>query len=140
MATVKELEAQLAEARALEEEERSRLAALVKPVWKFYLQKYTPKGYDVVYDDTCTLYTMAGELQNETELKEVGHYVHSTRGSMQYIYNELSAHFVMAVGGGTIYTSEQGAWDELSEFITEHPEGGEVTEIVNKYRTPNQRY
>jgi hypothetical protein len=61
---------------------------------------------------------------------------------MVYIFNTLSHRIVTSVGGGTVYLS--GSWgakesaeqavEELNKFLTAHPEGGDVTQIVTDHQ------
>jgi hypothetical protein len=87
---------------------------------------------------------------NRAELTEAGW---SDRdlgdGQMKYLFNTLSKRLVMHVGGGQVYfsepwpgqrTDEEGmrafheTLDELSDFLANNPEGGDVTEIINWFR------
>lgn len=125
-----------AELDAAKEAERKRLAKKVKaivPIYKFTLTK-TQDAYILrqMMNPSCTPYTLFGEILNKEELSRVGK--PAIDGGMTYIFNNYSGQFVIAIGGGTIHLRNQEGWDELSNFIYECPEGGDVTDIVNTHR------
>jgi hypothetical protein len=98
-----------------------------------------------LYDATCRLYSLHGEVANPVEAIEAGHPKDTLRcGSMDYIYNTATAKIVCSVGGGSIYISTGwgqhsleeviATMDEIGEYIFANPEGGDITEIVEKFK------
>lgn len=106
------------------------------PIQRIFTVYPSPDNtWDKVYDSTCRLYTIHSEVKNYEEAKEAGHPHHVLdKGGMKYIFNTTTNHIVMAVGGGMIWTSDEHAMDEISEFIKNNPEGGDITFIISKYR------
>jgi hypothetical protein len=133
MKTVKELELELREARALEDEERRERAKATKAVYQFTLKRVRDEAaWHPVYDDFCLLYRLTGKVLNVAELKSVGKI--PFEGSMLYLFNGATGRFAAAISGGSIFTSDPNAFEDLSTFVADHAEGGDVTEIIERYR------
>lgn len=130
-----DIRAELAAAERAERDRMRELADAVQPTYRFTLVPYTARNdtFERVYDQSCSLWVMAGELTNADELRSVGKVV-PTSGQMRYIFNSLSGRFVTSVSGGTIYVSSHEAWSELSEWALVNPTGGDVTEMVDRHR------
>jgi hypothetical protein len=141
--SVDQLRAELREAEALEVAEGNARREVVPVQWKFTLTPDTKK-YHRLYDPTCRLYRLEGTIVNRAEAEAAGHNVNHREGGMTYVFNAWSDRLVMAIGGGTVFVgdsfgnekddSDVIAMQELSEFIVEHPGGGDVTAIVQRHR------
>jgi len=148
--TKEELEAELRRIKQ-EEAEQARLLREATPIrMKFTLEPSVDKHYEV-YDESCALYKLTGEVTNEEEAIAAGHQkTFLSGGAVTYVYSKLSRKLIMHVGGGTIYVSKgwgsksdvdhnrpssaEIAMAELSEFVSLNPQGGDVTEIVQRHR------
>jgi hypothetical protein len=147
--TIQEIRAELAEAEKAEKLELERLKEAFPPIWQFTIKPAAPRSFsstDELYDDTCRFYELEGEVINREEAAAVGHTELFMRGGgMTYVYNTLSHRIICATGGGTIYisrpwsirddTSAQETMEEVNAFLLENPEGGDITEIVERHRT-----
>lgn len=146
--STEQLRKELKEAEARERAQAEEARRAVKVQWKFTLMPDT-RGHDVMYDETCLLYSLKGEITNREEAEAVGHHLSHSEGSMTYVFNTVTGRIVCATGGGTIYVGGfGGAWSggeqeqelasqtmrELGTFLTMWPEGGDVTAIVANYR------
>jgi len=105
----------------------------VQPWYKFTLEPHVDTWHDV-FDPQCRLYRLMGRLQNADELRKVGKVVPTESAGMTYLWNGATNHFVVAIGGGTIFAKDRQTWDDLSTFIVQNPEGGDVTGLVNRER------
>jgi hypothetical protein len=142
MRDIEEIRAELRAAEQELEAEKRAAREAVKPAYRFTLLPVTDRE-NKVYDDTCRVYRLEGVVLNEDALKAVGAY-HPGNGAMRYLFNTGTGKLVTALGGGTIYVSRRWgnaddgsdviAMAELSAFLVEHPEGGDVTEIVEAHR------
>lgn len=130
--TVNRLRAELLAAERLLAAEQKEKAMHVQPIYRFTLSLVTPMRGAKIYDTSCVLYTLTGEVINKEEMRYVGKT--PFEGGMNYLFNTLSGKFVMAVGGGAVYTSDPWCLAALSSFILQNPNGGDVTSIVNHYR------
>lgn len=132
--SVREIMEELREAEAREAREKKERADSVKPDVTVEIRPADPSAYAwrEIYDDAVTLWTVSATLLNEDELKAVGkeHRV----GSMTYYFNTATARLITSVGGGYVYLKKSPEqWKEVSDFIVTHPEGGDITLIVEKY-------
>lgn len=147
---IAELEAQLAAARKEEDLRKQALRDSVKPVWRYTIERLptTTDVFDAIYDDTIVAYKLSGEVLNREELIAAGHPETFYRaGSMRYLYNTVTTRLIAGVGGGTIFLSTSGfkresakiqrAADQVGAFLADHPEGGDITEIIAKLREEN---
>jgi hypothetical protein len=141
--TVEELKAELQLAQKRLELERAALKDATPIVWRFTIAPATTSHHEV-FDETCVLYVIAGEVANKEEATSVGHLI-TGEGRMVYVFNTLSGKLVMDIGGGTVYVSKGWGRDksedafkktmqELSEFIVANPNGGDITDIINRHR------
>lgn len=119
--TVAELEALLKEARAAEYAAREAVRDLVQPVMQFTLTPSPARGWDQVWDDTCSYYYLKGKCLNEAELRTVGKTAFT--GGMNYLFNSGTGRIATHCGGGSTFTSDPEAIAELSAFLVAHPEG-----------------
>lgn len=140
-AKIAELERQIAELRQADLAAMEARRQLVKPSYVFTLEPVHTTGYRKSADPHCCWYRLTGTVTNKPELEEVG--IHPFEGGMDYLFNELSGRFVISGGGGSVWLhltphygeeSDDAAFKELEAFIKGSPLGGEVTEIVNRYR------
>lgn len=130
---IAEIEAELKAARKAEDAARAEKAKEIVPKYIFTITpSETNNSYQRVYDKSCLVYTIAGEVTNPEELRAIGRT--PFQGSMRYVFNTLSGMFVMSVGGGSSFVSDPGAFEELSEYVLRHPNGGDVTDIISAYR------
>jgi hypothetical protein len=136
-----EMQALKARLRELEQAEEVKAQALrdsVQPVYEFLLEPEAERngffGGDRLFDDTCRFYKLSGRVTNKEELKEVGAGHRVFEGAMRYLFNGATGQFACAVGGGSVFLSSQEGWRALSDFIRQHPEGGNVSDIVSYYR------
>jgi len=135
---IKALEERLEELKAQANVERIERSKLVQPMYKFVLEPIEkPHAWDRLYDETCMLYSLYGELLNADELRDVGKVVPSS-GGMTYLWNGATDRFVCATGGGQMFVKDTETWNELSKFIKVHRDGGDVTEIVDRERLRRQ--
>jgi hypothetical protein len=149
LAELRERERQLRD-EAAEAKEALRRSVERKMSYVFYPADSQQYRHDRLWDDSCKYYILRGVVLNRAELTEAGW---SDRdlgdGQMKYLFNTLSKRLVMHVGGGQVYfsepwpgqrTDEEGmrafheTLDELSDFLANNPEGGDVTEIINWFR------
>jgi hypothetical protein len=139
--TIKQLEAMLKEAHKREDDAKAEKKAATPVIWEFTIMPSDRHG-DKIWDDNCCFYEIKGRIVNEAEAKAVGHHI-GFSGSMVYVYNKLSKQIVCDVGGGTSFInaswggdseSARKAFDEVNAFLIDHPEGGDITDIVNRHK------
>lgn len=139
--TVEQLRAELRKAEQAEEAAAKTRREATPPVWQFTL---SPTTQERVYDDTVVAYTLRGEVINRDECLTAGRAEYELRGgAMVYLFNTGTGKLIAPVGGGTIYISsfyprnreaEAKVIDQISDFLVAHPEGGDITEVVNAFR------
>lgn len=147
--SIEEMRAELHEAEQLlkqrEADERKAKMAATPVVMRFTITPAINRSFQEMYDTSCLLYRLDGTITNLNEAKAAGHPEHNLRaGGMDYIFNKLSGKIVTGVGGGTIWVgggwrdeenaSAHAAIYEISKFIVAHPEGGDITDIVENHR------
>lgn len=151
----KAIEAAKAEVARLEQSRRDLREArkkLVKRQWKFTLSLKKLDSWDRVREGSqVVVYHLHGEVTNKEEVAEfypTGDY--HTSGGMSYYFNQANGKFIGSTGGGSIFINQDGGlydkdraeckedsdkvWSLLEEFVKVHPEGGDVTEIINLQR------
>lgn len=146
MATIEEeiaaVEGRLTELKNLKRAQDELLRESIVPVYKY---TFAPVGdgygrFTVGGDHTW--WRLSGEVQNEEQLRSVGRSVNN--GGMNYLRCDLTGRFVLQDGGGVIFLTfdhrgsfsernEEG-WEALEDFAEQNPDGGDVTEIVERYR------
>jgi len=146
-----------AEIKRLKDEDAAAAKVLresVKPEWKFTFTPAPPQeaNWDSVRPQSgVRCYVLHGEILNHEAIKAVGGWKdRSGEGSYTYMVNFATPYptIVAGVGGGVIYISG-GAWGRepikaepafmaLERFLFDHPEGGDVTEIINAHRNSDQ--
>lgn len=138
---IQALEARLRELRQEEQREAEERRNAVKPTYQFLLtpikERHTTFGGDQLFDDDCRLYHLEGTVTNKEELEAVGHRYHF-EGGMRYVFNAATGKFACAVSGGSVFLSSKEGWKALSEYVDYNPDGGDVTEIVTKYRNAKE--
>jgi hypothetical protein len=144
MSRAEELRAELKRIEQEEAAEKTARKAATPVVRKFTIKPVTNR-WTVMYDSTCVLYDLSAEVTNADEAKAAGHYEHDMRGGgMTYVFNTGTGRIVCSTGGGTIWigggfagqNDESAAWTmiQISAFIVQHPEGGDITAIVEAHR------
>ncbi len=143
--TVAELREQLRDAEERESAERKAKMEATPIVWRYTILPANDPWQEV-YDDSCLLYELKGEITNADEAKAAGRPDHSIRpGGMTYVFNKLSGRIVTSTGGGTIFVSgryggeskkaaAQEAMRQISRFLRDNPNGGDITEIIKNYK------
>ena len=142
--TREELEAALNRIKDQEAAERLKALEATPPIWQFVIEPDDDK-FDQVYDDSVIKYRIEGIVINKEEAEAAGHDIRT--GGMTYLYNTLSKKLIMSIGGGHVWISRRNwyketevdeagvvAWEAVERFIDEHPEGGDITDIISKYR------
>lgn len=134
---IEELKAELQVAMIKKRKEDEEARKAVKPIYRFTLSEITVnRRFHKIFDDSCVLYTLTGEVLNKEEMQRVGNRVFE--GSMDYIFNTLSGKFVMPVGGGSIFIENEEAFNELGTIIGSLRNTDlthvDVSSIVSKYR------
>lgn len=129
---VADLEHALARARNRERQAREAAAAAVEPIWQFTLTPKAQDRWNPLFDPTCALYRLEGQVTNVPELKAVGRMVPASGGA-DYVYNMLTHNFICRISGGVIFLDHSSGWSELSAFIKDNARGGDVTKIVRQY-------
>jgi hypothetical protein len=125
---VVEIEAELAAAKKAEYARLEKEQKAVQPQYVFTLDRVW-HNMNHLMDNNCTLYRLNGKVTNKEELKSVGKI--PFEGGMTYVYNNLSGRFVIAIGGGSIFTSKSEVFRLLNKFIDQNPNGGDVTHLMN---------
>lgn len=148
---IKALEAQLKAARELEKAEHDARRRSVRPTYRFTFTPVEDAFYGVRDGSGVTIYRLNCTCDNAEECKQVGRDPF-TGGMDYYVNTSLQPHrIVCSTGGGNIYI-ETGRWARkpenrakaerqisgLEQFITEHPEGGDVTTIID-YKLDEER-
>jgi len=148
MSDIEILRAQLKEAERVEREEREERRNSVTQNWMFMisLEDEPGPGYKELWDDTCGYYRITGVLLNREECEAVGQNVDRSGdgAGMSYLYNSLSQKLVCSVGGGQVWVgmgwdatdreSSRIAIDEINAFLINHPDGGDITDIIKRHR------
>lgn len=128
---IKKLEYMRMQALAFDREMKEKEQKTVKPQYKFTLSVRMFQ-HELIFDNSCVTYTLLGGVTNKEELRKVGKA--AFEGAMGYIYNKMTQRFVMAISGGARFVEDEECWAELSTFIAENPNGGDVTHIISKYK------
>lgn len=148
--SIEEIRAELREAEALDAEARKAKRESTPVVRRFTIKPHEPRHFvEEMYDSDCLLYMIKAEVVNLEEAKTAGHPEHDLRaGGMVYVYNTMTGKIVCGVGGGTIWISQSlngenkrsafMAMGKIGEFLGEHPEGGDITDIVNEHRNGSE--
>ena len=154
MKTAAELRAELKEAEKREAASREAERKLVPIVMQFAIKPRKRTGATKLYATGYKLYVLEGICTNKEQAKAAGHPDYRTNGgSHDIVYNSNDGEIVCYVGGGTLWIYEDyfdrisrgvdAAADDyaddvamslISKFLQEHPEGGDVTSIVEKFR------
>lgn len=109
----------------------------VKPVYRITIDLATGHSFHKIMDDSVKVYRISGEVTNKAEVDAVGG--DSRGGGMDYLFNTLSGKLIMSTGGGTIWVGGfdndgHEAFQQINEFLCDHPDGGNITDIVNADR------
>jgi hypothetical protein len=146
MRPIDEIRAELKAAEAQLRNEKLASKEAVTIVYRYTIAP-TPKRetHDRVYDSSCVFYTLNSECVNLDEANAAGYGGHEIHeGGMRYMYNKMSQMIVCSMGGGTIHVGSNWsgpdddadviAFGRISEFLALHPEGGDVTHIVDDFK------
>jgi hypothetical protein len=143
MRSIEEVERELAELKRAEQSRKAALKASTPIQYRFTITPAEGRHrYHKSYDDTCAVYELRGEILNEAEARAVGHDT-SVAGGAAYLYNRGTGRIVCLVSGGRIWISEaytqndgadETAFRQIGQFLAEHPEGGDISDIVNEFR------
>lgn len=142
MKSVEEIRKELREAEKRAEVERHEKMKEVPIIWKYTISPQDER-HDRVYDDTCRLFYLSGDIVNKEEAHAAGHYTDRSHGGMTYLYNKATKKIVCSLGGGTIFIrsgfgepkdAEIEVVEKINQFLVENPEGGDITEIVTAFR------
>jgi hypothetical protein len=148
--TVAELRKELRQAEEREHQDAKARKLVVPIKYRFTILPAT-ESHTKVYDPACRLYAIHGEVVNREEALAAGHYDESMRGGgMVYVYNTLTRAIVCSTGGGTIWISDawypkdldgadDRAFDEVNRFLEAYPEGGDITDIVERFRASRRK-
>jgi hypothetical protein len=145
MKTTAELRRELREAeqRDVDNREAARKATPVKYQYTIEPAK-RESTFDKIYDDTCCMYEIRRTAVNLEAAVAAGHEEWELRdGRMRYLFNSWGGKIVTAVGGGTVYIgrvwngpedyADDRAFEQINVFLGEHPEGGDITTIVDEF-------
>jgi hypothetical protein len=130
--TVDEIKAELQIALQREKAEVQSAQAKVQPRFLFTITPVTDNWHQS-FDETVVLYNLAGVLTNADEFRAVGK-MQPSEGRMVYAFNTLSGSIIMGVSGGVYFITDPTAMKEISRFLVENPKGGDITDIMNRYR------
>lgn len=137
---VEALEQRIRMLRKQQSDELAERRKAVSPVYAFTLI-LVEDSWGRLADDSCCWYELRGQVLNVRELEAVG--ARPFEGAMRYLFNRLSGRFVVSGGGGSIFLHltpdwrgnvDTEAFAELAEFVVNNPQGGMVTDIVERYR------
>lgn len=141
---IADLEKLIHELRAAKAVETESIRAATPIKWRYELQLVTDYKHDRILDESVKMYRLMGTVQNLDEARAAGHSDRDLQaGGLNYLYNTFSGKIIMSHGGGRAFigflsgnVSEASklAVEELNEFIARFPNGGDVTEIVERYR------
>ncbi len=133
--TVAQLRAALRLAEIVEENERQAVRDRIKPKHSFSIKPVVVQRHtgfhDRILDPTIRIYTLTGVITNLQECEAAGHQF-LRNGSMSYLFNTGTGKIVMAHGSGTLYIDESDTetWKRLNKFISENPNGGDITDLM----------
>lgn len=97
-------------------------------------------------DHGCLFYYLDAKVTNKEEALAAGYKEDQLpKGGIGYLFNTLSDRFVMRQGGGYIHLGFcdrnenekqilRETMDQLEDFITAYPEGGDITSIVLEHK------
>lgn len=133
---IKALEDRIAALRAEIREDQMRAAKAFVPSYIYTVAPSTPYG-DRYLDPSYIVYKIEGTVTN-ADSAPAGY--SPFQGSGSYLFNRAAGHFVQGLSG-SMHAPTPGfgnrqdvdwteVYAELSEFLAEHPEGGDVTDII----------
>jgi hypothetical protein len=145
--TIAELEAQIAALKKAEREalEKQRMSVLPRFTFTFTISPEARRWNCVADDSGVEVFNLVGTLANEAELQAVGASTERLGGAMSYFVNTATPtpRIVCSTGGGRVWIKSarwgltpeqmieaQGMTRALEAFLTENPEGGDVTELM----------
>jgi len=148
--SIEELRRQLREAEALEAQKREARRKATPVRYQYFIALASRRNsFDKLYDDTIVQYHIERVILNRTEAEAAGHQDWELRaGGINYLFNKGTGKIICALGGGTSYIStrwngEQDgadveAFEAISQFLDEHPNGGDITPIVETFQACRQ--
>lgn len=141
-----ELRAELAEAEAREKTERDLLKQQVPIQYRYEIAPQPSREaiFDKVYDPTCVRYRIVRRTVNPKEAEAAGHPDWELQeGGMTYVFNTGTNRIICSVSGGTIYISGVGAdaaFEQVGNFLAANPQGGDITDIVERFQAARQEH
>jgi hypothetical protein len=142
---IADLEGQLKLIRQRREDALKVLRESVVPVYQYEIRLDQRDHGDKIWDQSVKMYRLTGVCLNQEEVDAVGGKTFT--GGMSYLFNTATGRIIMPTGGGSIFIKASGwyrspnevddtdqAYSELSAFLVSHPEGGEVTHLVEAHQ------
>jgi hypothetical protein len=146
--SIEELESALREAKEEARLELIARVASVVPQWTFAVAVDEREAlFNRVYDDSCLWYRIEGTCTNREEAEAAGHSRDRLATSgMSYLFNTLSGRIVCSSGGGTYHfggfdkndPAHIRAINQISDFLVDNEEGGDITDIVAEYKATSK--
>jgi hypothetical protein len=150
----KALDAEIKALDAEAEAERKTRRESVKREWKFEMVPDAKRSqrwmFDPLWDDTIKVYVLTGTIINKDACLAAGHGEDTVKGGgMAYLFNAGSGKIVTSSGGGNVYINNGSSYGDknqeakadalvaiaaLGKFLTDNPEGGDVTSIITAQR------
>jgi hypothetical protein len=136
---IAELEAALTAAKEVQRRERKELLDSVTPRMTYTIEPTETKSFiDRIYDPAVKVYRLTGTCTNIAECEAAGHII--STGGMNYLFNTATNRLIMSFGGGHVYIGHgydadentEWAYNRIGEFLVRHPEGGDITPIVEE--------
>jgi len=144
--SVEELRRQLREAEALEAQAREERRRQTPVRYQYFIALASRRNsFDRLYDDTIVQYHIERVILNKAEAEAAGHQDWELRADgINYLFNKGTGKIICTLGGGTSYISERWngendgadveAFEAISQFLDEHPNGGDITPIVETFQ------
>jgi hypothetical protein len=150
--SVEEIQAELREAEAAAKAAAEAKRKAVTPVWEYTIRPseraLTQAFGEPYWDDTIVAYYLNGRVVNEEECKAAGWSdTMISTGGMDYLFNTGTGKLIGGTGGGRVYLSAPWgknqkaakaalaeAVREINAFLTAFPQGGDITDIIVRFR------
>lgn len=147
MRSIEEIEEELRLARRAQADETKRRREAVKPRYEYVIAPTTGYSHDRCYDPAVVLYRVESICLNMAECVAAGHSEQNLRqGGMTYYFNTATGRIITSTGGGHLHIESFDDVEEstkciaeVSEFLVAHPEGGEITDIVERFNAAVNR-
>jgi len=139
-AQVAELEEQIRTLRQQERDDERAAAAAFVPSYSYAIERATSYA-DRYFHEEYVVYRVHGTVTNADAAPAS---YRPFEGSGAYLYNALSCHFVQSLSGNMHLPTPGFAanrdvdwpqvYGELSAYVMENPDGGDITDIVLRMR------